>query len=222
MYFQFLIEDKSTEILVKHVMEKLQTLYPEKTIYYNSRSYAGIGTLKAEGSLYERKGGMLLNNLRAYLRGFDRSLSDIPDAAIVVVLDNDKRDYETFKSQLEQAAKESVMLTDYVFCIAVKEMEAWLLGDEKAIIGAYPLAKRKYLDEYEQDGICDTWQVLADMVYPRGLRGLKKKAVTAYADIGRAKCEWADKIGCLLDLDNNNSPSFCRFIQELRLRIEAA
>ena len=151
MYFQFLIEDKSTEILVKHVMEKLQTLYPEKTIYYNSRSYAGIGTLKAEGSLYERKGGMLLNNLRAYLRGFDRSLSDIPDAAIVVVLDNDKRDYETFKSQLEQAAKESVMLTDYVFCIAVKEMEAWLLGDEKAIIGAYPLAKRKYLDEYEQN-----------------------------------------------------------------------
>ena len=79
-----------------------------------------------------------------------------------------------------------------------------------------------YLDEYEQDGICDTWQVLADMVYPRGLRGLKKKAGTAYAEIGRAKCEWADKIGCLLDLDNNNSPSFCRFIQELRLRIEAA
>ena len=38
----------------------------------------------------------------------------------------------------------------------------------------------------------------------------------------RRKCEWADKIGCLLDLDNNNSPSFCRFIQELRLRIEAA
>ena len=107
--------------------------------------------------------------------------------------------------------------------IALKEMARIDVNiDEKAIIGAYPLAKRKYLDEYEQDGICDTWQVLADMVYPRGLRGLKKKAGTAYAEIGRAKCEWADKIGCLLDLDNNNSPSFCRFIQELRLRIEAA
>ena len=222
MYFQFLVEDRSTEILVKHIMEKFICKYPEKEIYYDSKSFAGIGTLKASGNLYERKGGMLLNNLRAYLRGFDRSLSSIPNAVIVVVLDNDKRDYHEFKGQLEQVAQVSVMLTDYVFCIAVKEMEAWLLGDEGAILKAYPSARRKYLQNYEQDGICDTWQVLADMVYPKGLKELKKKSGTAYTEIGRAKCEWADKIGCLLDLEHNNSPSFCKFIHELKLRIEAA
>lgn len=37
------------------------------------------------------------------------------------------------------------MLTDYAFCIAVKEMEAWLLGDEDAIYSAYPEAKKKFL-----------------------------------------------------------------------------
>ena len=28
MYFQFLIEDRSTEILVHHIMKKIQRLYP--------------------------------------------------------------------------------------------------------------------------------------------------------------------------------------------------
>lgn len=59
-------------------------------------------------------------------------------------------------------------------------MEAWLLGDEKAIEQAYPDAKKKYLKSYNQDGICDTWQVLADIVYPGGFLKLqnKSKAVT--------------------------------------------
>lgn len=83
------------------------------------------------------------------------------NAAIIVVLDNDQRDVEKFRQDLEQVAKESLMFTDPVFCIAVKEMEAWLLGDEEAIEKAYPMIKKKYLKTYEQDGICDTWEVLA-------------------------------------------------------------
>ena len=60
------------------------------------------------------------------------------------------------------------------------------------------LCKRKYLKSYIQDGICDTWQVLANMVYPGGLNQLMKIA----------KGEWADKIGEKLDLERNVSPSF--------------
>ena len=33
MYFQFLIEDQSTEILVGHVMEKLKEKYPDKGLF---------------------------------------------------------------------------------------------------------------------------------------------------------------------------------------------
>ena len=222
MYFQFLIEDKSTEILVNHIMEKIKEMYPDIFIDFNTKSFDGIGHLSTHGSLQERKGSGLLNNLPLYLRGFDRSLAQMPQAVIVVVLDNDKRDSTEFQNTLDKIAKESVQLTDWVVCIAVKEMEAWLLGDEDAIIRAYPNAKKKYLKSYEQDGICATWEVLANMLYPGGLAALKKKSKNSYSITGSAKCEWADKIGKELKLECNLSPSFNRFLQSLQLRIDAA
>lgn len=221
MYFQFLIEDVSTEILIKHVIEKLREKYPDKEIYADTKSFKGIGHLPVNGNLMQRKGAGLLNNLHMYLRGFDRSLAGMKNAAIIIVLDNDKRDPKLFKDELDRIAKEHVMLTDCVFCVAVKEMEAWLLGDENAIWEAYPGAKKKYIKEYEQDGICDTWQVLANMVYPGGLTELQKKAKNRYTEIGKAKYEWADKIGANIALEGNKSPSFQFFIRQLQARIEA-
>lgn len=219
MYFQFLIEDLSTEILINHVIEKLKAKYPDREIYADTKSFKGIGHLATHGNLMERKGGNLLNNLHMYLRGFDRSLASMKQAAIIVVLDNDKRDPEVFRQELENVAKETVKLTDCVFCVAVKEMEAWLLGDENAIWEAYPSAKKKFLRDYEQDGICDTWQILANTVYPGGLSELQKKSQNRYSEIGKAKCEWADKIGVNLVLEENISPSFRFFINEFEMRI---
>lgn len=72
------------------------------------------------------------------------------------------------------------MTSDCVFCIAVKEMEAWLLGDETAIENAYPSVRKKFLKSYEQDGICDTWEVLANMVYPGGLAGLRNQVFNIF------------------------------------------
>ena len=59
MYFQFMIEDHSTEILVDHVMEKFRLKYPEQEIIYDSKSFSGIGHLKTSGNLFERKGSKL-------------------------------------------------------------------------------------------------------------------------------------------------------------------
>ena len=42
MYFQFLIEDKSTEILVNHVMDKMQKQYWEKNIIWNIKSFGEL------------------------------------------------------------------------------------------------------------------------------------------------------------------------------------
>ena len=145
MYFQFLLEDKSTEILINHIMEKVKETYPDKLIDFNVKSFKGIGHLSTRGSLQERKGSGLLNNLNLYLRGFDRSLEKMQQASIIVVVDNDKRDCTEFQNTLYCVVKESVRSTDCAICIAVKEMEAWLLGDESAILSAYPNAKRKYL-----------------------------------------------------------------------------
>ena len=222
MYALFLIEDSSSEILVRHVMKKLEEKHSGREIYYDMRSFRGIEHLPKVGNVTERKTGQLLNDLPMHLRAFDKKYRAVEGAVIVVVLDNDKREPEKFKQQLLTLAQNNMILTDYVFCIAVKEMEAWLLGDITAIEMAYPNVRKNALKGYVQDGICDTWEILADMVYPGGYKKLWKKANHAYPEIGKMKSEWADRIGEKLDLDRNVSPSFRNFINELTKRIEMA
>lgn len=60
MYFQFLIEDSSTEILIGHVMNKLKSMSVDKEILYDTKSFKGIGPLRTNGNLMERKGGRLI------------------------------------------------------------------------------------------------------------------------------------------------------------------
>ena len=43
MYFQFLIEDKSTNILVNHIMGKLKDRYMKKEISWDIKYFGGIG-----------------------------------------------------------------------------------------------------------------------------------------------------------------------------------
>ncbi len=221
MYFQFLIEDRSTNILVEHVMEKLSKQYIEKNIVWNIKPFGGIGHLGKKGSGLERKTGQLLNDLPMFLRGFSKVLQSMEDSALIIVLDNDQRDVQQFRRELENVAISNIVLCDYVFCVAVKEMEVWLLGDSRAIREAYPDAKMQFMKKYEQDGICATWEVLADIVYPKGYLKLKRKADGNYMEIGKAKCEWADKIGKCLHLHENKSPSYQYFIGELERRILA-
>lgn len=97
-------------------------------------------------------------------------------------------------------------------------MEAWLLGDESAVIAAYPRARIGVLHSYVQDSICGTWEKLAEAVYPGGLTRLNKDC-SSYMEIGTQKCEWARNIGEYMNLDNNQSPSFNYFMGEIRKRL---
>lgn len=49
MYFQFLIEDESTKILVEHVMSKISEKYPNIFVEYDSKFFKGIGGLRKNG-----------------------------------------------------------------------------------------------------------------------------------------------------------------------------
>ena len=100
---------------------------------------------------------------------FDKVLQNMDYATLIIVLDNDKRDVEQFRQQLKNVAVSNMILCDHVFCIAVKEMEAWLLGDTEAIKAAYPDAKMQYIKRYEQDALGETWEILAVLVYSQGL-----------------------------------------------------
>lgn len=219
MYVQFLIEDKSTEKLVCHVMDKLRVRYSDKYIDYDTRAFKGIGHLPKKGTAIERKTGQLLNDLPMFLRAFDKKLRKLPGAVIIVVLDNDKRDQTEFKRQLKEMSEQNMILIDHAFCIAVKEMEAWLLGDIKAIEKAYPNAKKSAIKDYVQDEIGDTWEILANMIYPGGMNKLQKNAAGSYGLIGEMKAEWADRIGKKMEIDQNISPSFNAFMRELTMRV---
>jgi hypothetical protein len=53
MYFQFLIEDRSGEILIRHIMDKLQNLYDN--LEYDCKSFKGLGGLKYSSSVIKTK-----------------------------------------------------------------------------------------------------------------------------------------------------------------------
>lgn len=151
------------------------------------------------------------------MRGFNKSLRGIP-AAIIVVLDNDDRDCIEFEKELRGVAVKNMIKVDYAFCIAIEEVEAWLLGDEAAILRAYPGAKNTVLHSYRQDSICGTWETLADAIYPGGYEKMRKECPT-YCERGKYKTKWSMNIGAHMDINNNRSPSFNHFIEEVTKRI---
>ena len=217
MHFQFLIEDASGEELIKQIMAKVKAENPEIT--YDSKSFHGIGGFTRKNTVKEIKDGKLLDSLATYLGGFNKSLKSMgKSAAVFVVVDNDNRNTDEFRNELEQVATNKGVTIDHVFCIAVEEMEAWLLGDENAISSAYPQAKTSLIRTYKQDSICGTWEMLADVVYPKGRVKLKKDCKN-YQDIGTVKYEWAQKIGAYLDIHKNQSPSFNYFMKEIEKRL---
>ena len=218
MYFQFLIEDKSSEALVETVMSKIEN--GRDDIQHNCKSFKGIGGFTKKNTVKETKTGKLLNDLATYLRGFDKSLPHT-DAAVIVVLDNDTRDTAKFQTELEQVANQNMITIDHVFCIAVEEMEAWLLGDENAVLKAYPDARLQVIHSYVQDSICGTWEKLADAVYKGGLVKFKKDCPT-YQEKGKYKSEWSWNIGKYMEFSANKSPSFQKFISEINKRIDTA
>lgn len=213
MHFVFLLEDFSTEKLIKTLMDQL--IPSDGRVTYECHSFRGIGGFPHKNKISDIKTGKLLNDLTIYLGGFDKSLKGI-SAAVFVVVDNDDRDTEQFRAQLENIVKERQISVDHVFCIAVEEMEAWLLGDREALKAAYPKAKESVLKTYIQDSICGTWELLADAIYPGGIRALKKYP---YNVIGTVKSDWAGNIGKFMRPEENISPSFAYFYTELKNRI---
>lgn len=212
IYIHFLVEDRSGSLLIKEIMR----LY-NPHIKYEIKYFHGIGTIpKNSPNKNLPKTGKLLNDLPGILAGLTKSLSALQyRAAIIVVLDLDKGNCAQLKNSL-LATKPSECQVDVFFCIAIEEIEAWLLGDKNAIMTAYPKANKKILNSYESDSIIGTWEKLADVVYRGGIKNFRKVAPTGPQQ-GKYKCDWATQIGSHLNLRNNKSPSFNYLLSKLDL-----
>ncbi|WP_325948892.1 DUF4276 family protein [Pseudomonas putida] len=210
MHIEILVEDASGKKLLEAVLPKLLGAYGEPHTW-NMHAYKGVGripsNLKGRADPAKR---ILLDQLPRLLQGYGKT----PGIdAVVVVLDSDRRNCVDFLAELKALVAGCNPAPNTMFRLAIEEVEAWYLGDQQALQAAYPRAKAEVLGRYVQDNVCDTWELLADAIHHGGSAAIKK---AGWPLPGQIKCEWAEKIGPLLEPDRNVSPSFGKLRDGLR------
>lgn len=217
MHLEVLVEDKSGSTVIKHILDKIHKKYGG-IFTFNVHPYKGLGkipqNLKSSSDPNKR---ILLDQLPRILQGYGKSLQGY--GAVVVVLDCDTKDCAGLKTELITVLERCNPAPETVFCIAIEEIEAWLLGDKEALKKAYPSYRKSVIDSYSQDSICGTWEVLADAVYKDKAAGLKK---LGFAEVGREKNEWAENITPMLDVERNKSQSMNYFVKKIENLVKPA
>ncbi len=210
MHIEILVEDSSGERLLDGLLPRI--LGPQGSPHtWRLHAYKGIGrippNLRTSADPAKR---ILLDQLPKILRGYGRS----PGIdAVVIVLDSDRRDCALFLGELKALAEGCDPAPKTLFRLAIEEVEAWYLGDRAALTQAYPRAKLKAIEGYVQDSACGTWELLADAIHPGGAAAIKK---AGWPLPGQIKHDWALRIGPLMDIEQNASPSFRKLRDGLR------
>ena len=208
MHFEILVEDQSGKKALDILVPKIIT--DEHT--YKVHPYKGIGRIpKNLNGKADASRRILLDQLPRLLRGYGNSFANYPDdypAVVILICDLDGKCLKTFRQELFAILDTCNPKPETRFCIAIEEGEAWFLGDIPAIKAAYPKSKVFFLNSYENDAICGTWEHLADAVFPGGAQALSDKGWQA---IGAEKSAWSERIAPHMDVANNSSPSFCYF-----------
>lgn len=209
MHLEVLVEDASGKILLDCLLPKILGEQSENHTW-RVHNYKGVGRLPRNlQTSSDPAKRILLEQLPRLLRGYGRT----PGIdAVVVVVDNDKRDCAQFLSELANLLASCDPTPNTLFRLAIEEIEAWYFGDRQALLAAYPQIKIKVLDEYVQDSLCDTWEKLADAVHPGGRSAIEK---IGWPKSGEVKCQWAQQIGPYMIVERNRSQSFRKFYDGL-------
>lgn len=211
MHFEVLVEGQADRTALEPLMGKVLGAYGALHTW-RIHKHRGKGRLPSDARARPNPGDpTLLHNLPASLRAYSRSLG--ANGAVVVLVDLDDDDCAALKAGLTALLSECHPAPAVLFRIAIEELEAWFLGDRDALVAAYPQARLTVLDDYAQDDVCGTWEVLADAIHPGGLRALRDMGRQAPSERKRA---WARDIAPRMDVDRNLSPSFCAFRDGLR------
>ncbi|MBW4574502.1 MAG: DUF4276 family protein [Aphanothece sp. CMT-3BRIN-NPC111] len=157
----------------------------------------------------------LLKKLPQRLKGYRSWLPD--DWRILVLCDRDNDDCRKLKKMLEGSAILSGFTTksstsDQQFTvlnrIAIEELEAWFLGDGKAIEQAYPRVSATFVSQKRYrnpDAISGgTWEALQSLLQSKG-----------YFAGGINKIEASWNISQFMEIQNNCSASFQHFYSGL-------
>jgi hypothetical protein len=213
MHFEILVEDISGKTALDILVPKIISNKDTFQIHF----YKGIGQIPGDlKSSSDPQKRILLDQLPRLIRGYGKTFAGYGDsysAVLIIVCDLDSRCLSDFRKELIDLVNESNPKPETYFCIAIEEGEAWYLGDLMALKKAFPRAKDAVLKSYTNDSICNTWELLANAVFPGGAQKLSQNG---YQRIGKEKTVWAEEIAPHMDVDNNLSPSFCYFRDKLR------
>lgn len=213
MHFEILVEDQSGKKMLDLLVPKI--IGDEDS--FNIHAYNGIGRIPRnlrESSDPSKR--LLLDRLPSLLQGYGNTFSKYSPnypAVVILVCDLDSKCMKAFREELCRILQSCNPRPETRFCIAIEEGEAWFLGDIPAVKKAYPRARDSVFRAYRNDSICGTWEKLADAVYPGGSQ---KLSTQGWQRVGAEKSRWAECITPNMDLENNNSSSFCYFRQKLR------
>jgi hypothetical protein len=213
MHFEILVEDISGKAALEILIPKI--ISDEHT--FNIHAYKGVGRIPPGLTpSSDPKRRILLDQIPKLIQGYGNTFAGYPPsyhAALVIICDLDERCLSNFRRELLDCVDKCVIKPETYFCIAIEEGEAWYLGDIDAIKTAYPNVRGHVLNSYVNDSICGTWEKLADAIFPNGAQGLSRLGWQA---VGKEKMAWATNISPHMNVDINQSPSFCYFREKLR------
>jgi hypothetical protein len=213
MHLEFLVEDSSgaaaLEILVPRILGE------DSGHTWNVHAYRGIGRLpKGMKPNSDPAARALLNQLPKLLQGYGAAWSNSEvDMAVIVVCDLDDRCLKAFRGELDAVLAKCRPAPTTRFCIAVKELENWYLGDFAGLQKTYPRLAGKLPKRHPDETQQGTWEFLADLVLRGGADSLRDKGGPG---IGEQKHQWAKQICPVLAIESNRSPSFQYFYRAVR------
>ena len=204
MHIEILVEDSSGGRLMGHLLPKILGPFSGPHTW-KIHCYKGIGRIpKKMSGKGDAAKKTLLENLPKALAGYGKTPGY---DAVFVLLDTDDREIKNFERDLKIMLKACASAPPTAFGLATEEIEAWYLGDREALKIAYPNIKAQILKRYVQDSVCGTWELLADALIKGGSGAIK---TAGWQNSGSLKHEWAEKIGPLMNVNKNKSPSFCK------------
>ena len=219
MHLEILVEGKSDKVAVSILLEKIVGEYrcPHT---WRIHSHKGVGKiLNTLNHKIDPKNETLLHQLPSKLKSYNAQEKN--NFFVVVLLDLDNNENcKKIKQNLLEISNFYAPTLNILFRIAVKELETWFLGDQQALKRAYPNADQKEMDSYNPCPENGNWELLANAIYPGGSAQLKDRRFVRTGRRGEQKIKWASKICPYMDVENNESPSFCVFRDGIRNMIE--
>ncbi|TVR78070.1 MAG: DUF4276 family protein [Rhodospirillales bacterium] len=195
MHIEVQVEEPSAEEALRHLLPKV---------------VGGRATFKVVNYGSKRS---LLNKLPSRLQAYAARIRDGERLKIVILVDRDSDDCRQLKARLERMVSQAGLASkaapdgdaDFVVAtrLAIEELEAWFLGDERAVRSAFPRVppfarKARFRDPDAITG--GTWEALHRLLKRHG----------SYPEVF-PKIEVARRIAPHLDVNTNRSASFRTF-----------